>query len=54
MSETDVTVAWIEIYGFIASKIFIVKGTVKQESRKDFVVQYCSVKWLQAGKMLQC
>jgi hypothetical protein len=55
MSETDVTVAWIEIYGFIASIIFIVEGTVKQESRKECIAQNCSVKkWLHAGKMLQC
>jgi hypothetical protein len=33
MSETDVTVAWIEIYGFISSKIFIVQGIVEQENR---------------------
>jgi hypothetical protein len=31
MPKTDVAVAWIEIYGFIASTIFIVEGTVKQE-----------------------
>jgi hypothetical protein len=44
-----VRVAWIEIYNFIASK-----GTVKQESRKDFIMQNCSVKkQLQAGKILQ-
>jgi hypothetical protein len=55
MSEADVTVARIEIYDFIASKMCIVQGTVKQESRKDSIVQNCSVKkQLQAGKMLQC
>jgi hypothetical protein len=52
VSETDVTVAWIEIYAFIASKIVIVQGTVKQERRKYFRVQTCSVKKrLQAGKI---
>jgi hypothetical protein len=55
MSEADVTVAWIEIYGFIVSKILIVQGTVKRKSMKDFIVQNCSVKkQLQAGKILQC
>jgi hypothetical protein len=47
-----VTVAWIEIYGSIASKIFVVQGTAKQESWKDFIVHNCSIKkQLQAGKI---
>jgi hypothetical protein len=30
-------------------------GTVKQESKKDFIVQnFSAKKWLQAGKILQC
>jgi hypothetical protein len=29
MSETDVTVAWLEIYCFIATKIFMAQGTDK-------------------------
>jgi hypothetical protein len=33
---------------------FMVQGTAKQESTKDFIMQNCSVKWLQAGKILQC
>jgi hypothetical protein len=50
MSETDVTLAWIEIYWLIAW--LIQKGL---QSRKDFVVQNCSVKKrLQAGKNWQC
>jgi hypothetical protein len=31
MSVADVTVAWLEIYGLNASKVFIVKGMAKQE-----------------------
>jgi hypothetical protein len=50
MSETDVTLAWIDIYGLIASK-----GTVKQESGKDIIMQNCSIKRrLQARKILHC
>jgi hypothetical protein len=48
MSEIDVTVAWIETYGLIA-----LKGTAMQESRKDFIMQNCSVKKrVQAGEIL--
>jgi hypothetical protein len=50
MSERDVTVNWIEIFGFIASK-----GTAKQKSKKDFIMKNCSAKkQLEAGKILQC
>jgi hypothetical protein len=30
MSVADVTVAWVETYGLIASKVFIVQGMAKQ------------------------
>jgi hypothetical protein len=47
MSEADVTVAWIEIYVFIASKCLWYKGL---QSRKDFTVQNCFVKkWKNIG-----
>jgi hypothetical protein len=50
MSEADVTLNWIEIYGLIASK-----GTAKEDSRKDFIMQNCSFKKrLHAGKIIQC
>jgi hypothetical protein len=43
------------MYGLIASKISMVQGTAKQESRKDFIVLNCPVKErLQVGKILQC
>jgi hypothetical protein len=59
MSDEDVKVAWIEIYGFIASKCFMVQRTAKDvssiTSRKDFIMQNCFVKQrLQARKILQC
>jgi hypothetical protein len=41
MSETDVTVAWIEIYCFIATKYLWYKGL---RNRKDFIMQNCSVR----------
>jgi hypothetical protein len=31
MSVADATVAWVEIYGLIAPKVFIVQGRAKQE-----------------------
>jgi hypothetical protein len=49
MSETDVTVAWIEIHDFIASKYLWYKGL---QSREDFIKQNCSIKkQLQATKI---
>jgi hypothetical protein len=52
MSVPDMTVAWVEIYGSIALKLFIVQRMAKQ---KDFIVQNCSVKKrLQTGKILHC
>jgi hypothetical protein len=41
MSETDVAVVWIGIYGFI---VCMVQGTGKEESRTNFILQNCSVK----------
>jgi hypothetical protein len=55
-----VTVAWIEIYGFIASKCLWHKGLrkyIKYYKQERFypIMQNCSLKeWLQAGKILQC
>jgi hypothetical protein len=48
MSVADVRVAWVEIYGLIASKVFIVQGMAKETGF------YSVKKRLQAGKIFQC